>query len=108
MIILLIVLAQEEASNVCLHTLSASYHDGATTTDSWLHSEAMSSNQSYKNRAIDHNYPKQHSIIILVASRESIWNVHDNGHYLASYNYFEHDSCLIVLVKRRTNLLTNA
>ena len=64
--------------------------------------------QPFATPVIDHNYPKQDRIIILVAFRESIWNMHAHGHYyLASYyyNYFEHDSSLILV--KRINLLTN-
>ena len=91
-ILLLIVSVQEEASNVRCHT-SRHHCRQAITTEPQRRTLAFRKPclQPFATPAIDHNYPKQVRIIILVAFRESIWNMHAHGrYYLASYyNYFE-------------------
>ena len=61
---------------------------------------------------IDHNYPKQHSIIILVPFQESIWSMPTImiTTQLCSKKYatpscFKHDSCLLPV--KRINLQVN-
>ncbi len=103
-ILLLIVSSvQEVASNFRCHaSLSASYHDGATTTDSCIQ-KTMSTTICYTCHR--HNIQNKIASSSLLLS-EKAFGMHAHGrYYLArSYdNYFEHGSSLILV--KRINLL---